>query len=145
MLSQEMIQKLMTAGLNKNQATSVTADTVVNLLMDADGKALIAEARTQVSEMKKILLGMQQEYWALSKKMQDACEGLAGIIEAQNDYGAVTTEKAKEVIALYGALLSMGERKGTTGNDVVNAASYIVYAFLDGQAKREITYMEPKK
>ena len=45
-----------------------------------------------------------------------------------------------DVVALYGALLSMNERAGAEPADAVRNAGYVVYAYLGGQAKREITY-----
>ena len=50
-MTQELIKQLMEAGLTKQQATSVTAETLTNLYMNEDGKMLIAEARRQVIEM----------------------------------------------------------------------------------------------
>ena len=42
--------------------------------------------------------------------------------------------------AIYGALLSMNERSGATGPEAVTNASYVAYAYLGGQAKRETRY-----
>jgi len=37
-MTDELIRRLIAAGLNKQQATSVTAETLVNLFMPGDGK-----------------------------------------------------------------------------------------------------------
>ena len=66
---------------------------------------------------------------------------LLAITEAQKEHGEVTAEKAKNVVALYGALLAMNEHAGADATDSVRNAGYVVYAYLGGQAKREITYM----
>ena len=46
----------------------------------------------------------------------------------------------KNIIALYAALLSMNRKAGSSGPDSVINAGYILYAYLGGQAKREISY-----
>ena len=56
------------------------------------------------------------------------------------EHGSITDDRAKNVVALYGALLSMNERAGADPADAVRNAGYVVYAYLGGQAKREITY-----
>jgi len=55
--------------------------------------------------------------------------------------GEITDDRAKNVVALYGALLSMNERAGADTADSVRNAGYVVYAYLGGQAKREITHL----
>jgi hypothetical protein len=67
---------------------------------------------------------------------------IQSIAEAQSEYGTITDEKAKTVVALYAALLIMNEKAGADGSDAVRNASYVVYAYLGGQAKRQITYMD---
>ena len=62
------------------------------------------------------------------------------IVKAKEQYGEVTDEKARTVISLYGTLLEMTKKTGVKGVDAINNAGYIVYAFLGGQAKREITF-----
>ena len=47
-MTHELIIQLMNAGLTKQQATSVTAETITNLYMADDGRILIAEAKRQV-------------------------------------------------------------------------------------------------
>jgi hypothetical protein len=52
---------------------------------------------------------------------------ITAIVEAQEKYGEVTDEKAKNVIALYGSLLEMNEKAGADGNDSVRNAGYVLY------------------
>ena len=47
-MTDEMIKRLIAAGLSKQQASSVTAETLVNLFMNDDGRTLIREAQRQV-------------------------------------------------------------------------------------------------
>lgn len=47
----------------------------------------------------------------------------------------------RNIIALYGALLAMSQKAGADAEDAVRNASYILYAYLGGQARRDITYV----
>ena len=140
-MTDELIKQLMAAGLNKQQVSSVTAETLVRLFMKEDGKVLIKEAQRQVSEMQALVNQLKAEYNGLMQKIGSVSETLLAISEAQKEHGEITDEKAKNVVALYGALLAMNENAGADANDSVRNAGYVVYAYLGGQAKREITYM----
>lgn len=74
--------------------------------------------------------------------MESVSDTILSITEAQNEYGTITDNKAKTVLALYAALLSMNEKAGAEGAEAVRDASYVVYAYLGGQAKRQITYAD---
>ena len=139
-MTDELVRRLMAAGLTKQQANSVTAETLVNLFMNDDGKTLIAEARRQVAEMSKTVRLLTKDYEELKAKIDSIAGTLTTINEAQEQYGSVTDEKAKNIIALYAALLSMNRKAGSSGPDSVINAGYILYAYLGGQAKREISY-----
>ena len=132
----------MAAGLNKQQATSATAETLVRLFMNEDGKVLIKEAQRQVSEMQLLVNGLKTEYKELLQKISAVSDTLLAITEAQKEHGEITDDRAENVVALYGALLSMNERAGADAADSVRNAGYVVYAYLGGQAKREITYYQ---
>jgi hypothetical protein len=140
-MTDDLIRQLMASGLSKQQASSVTAETLVRLFMKEDGKILIAEAQRQVSEMQALVNRLHAEYNELMQKISSVSDTLLAITEAQKEHGEVTDEKAKNVVALYGALLAMNEHAGADANDSVRNAGYVVYAYLGGQAKREITYM----
>lgn len=139
-MTDELVRRLMAAGLTKQQANSVTAETLVNLFMNDDGKTLIAEARRQVAEMSKTVRLLTKDYEDLKAKIDSIAGTLITINEAQEQYGSVSDEKAKNIIALYAALLSMNRKTGSSGPDSVINAGYILYAYLGGQAKREISY-----
>ena len=142
-MTQELIRYLMAAGLSKQQATSATAETLTNLDMKEDGKILIAEAKRQVEEMSSLLDELRRDYYELKQTMQNVSEVVLGIQEAQDQYGKITDDKAQNVVALYAALLSMNQKAGASPSESVTNAGYTMYAFLGGQAKREINYRNP--
>ena len=144
-MTDDLKERLMAAGLTKQQASSATAETLVRLFMSDDGKILIREARQQVSEMQELVNGLRHDYNKILEKMSTVSATILSITEAQSEYGAITDEKAKNVVALYAALLSMNEKAGADGSDAVRNASYVVYAYLGGQAKRQITYTDNKQ
>ena len=139
-MTDDLVRQLMAEGLSKQQASSVTAETLVRLFMKEDGKILIKEAQRQVTEMQALVDGLKAEYDGLLQKIRDVSETLLSVAEAQKEHGSITDDRAKNVVALYGALLSMNERAGAEPADAVRNAGYVVYAYLGGQAKREITY-----
>lgn len=70
--------------------------------------------------------------------MEEVAGTLQALTEAQEEYGAVTEEKAKNAVALYAALISVAQKAGADGEDAVQNAGYILYAYLGGQAARNI-------
>lgn len=144
-MTEELIRRLIAAGLNKQQATSVTAETLVKLFMPEDGKMLLEEARQQIAEMQRTVNQLKMDYGELKKKVESVSDTLLAISEAQKEHGEVTEEKAKNLIALYGALLTMNEKCGAEGPEAVNNASYVAYAYLGGQAKREQIFVTEKE
>ena len=141
-MTDDLKNRLIAAGLTKQQASSATAETLVRLFMDDDGKTLIHEACQQVLEMQNLVLSLRHDYNSVLEKMSAVSDTILSITKAQSEYGTITDEKAKNVIALYATLLSMNEKAGADGLDSVRNASYVVYAYLGGQAKRQITYMD---
>ncbi len=139
-MTDDLVRQLMAAGLSKQQASSVTVETLVRLFMKEDGKILIKEAQRQVAEMQALVDGLKSEYDGLMQQFHELSETLLSVTEAQKEHGTITDDRAKNVVALYGALLSMNERAGAEPADAVRNAGYVVYAYLGGQAKREITY-----
>ena len=140
-MTEDLIKRLMLAGLTKQQATSTTANTLVRLFMPEDGKMLLQEARQQVAEMQALVDRLKDEYTNLQGKLDSLSSTLLAVSEAQEQHGAVTDEKARNIIALYGALLAMSQKAGADAEDAVRNASYILYAYLGGQARRDITYV----
>lgn len=141
-MTKETIKRLIAAGLTKQQATSATAEMLTKLYMSEDSSLLVDEARQQVKEMQNIVGSLQLEYMNLVSKISHVSDTILGIEKAQKEYGEVRDERARNAIALYGALISMNEKAGCTGETSVTNAGYIMYAYLGGQAKQEI---EPEK
>ena len=115
---------------------------LVNLFMPDDGKMLIREAQGQVAEMRQLVNDLRKEYAELKRKIEGLSDTLLAISEAQKEHGVITDEKARNVVALYAALLTMGEKAGADAEDAVRNAGYVVYAYLGGQARRDITYTQ---
>jgi hypothetical protein len=61
-MTDELKERLMAAGLTKQQASSATAETLVRLFMSDDGKILIHEAHQQVSEIQKLVIKLHHDY-----------------------------------------------------------------------------------
>lgn len=139
-MTDDMIRWLLAAGLNKQQAYSTTAETLVSLFMPEDGKMLIQEAKLQVEEMKRTVDALKIEFRDLKEKINQVSNTIQSVVEAQEQYGEIKEDDARNAVALYGALLTMNERVGASGADSVKNAGYILYAYLGGQAKREISY-----
>ena len=106
-MTEDLVKQLMAAGLSKQQASSVTAETLVRLFMKEDGKILIKEAQRQVTEMQALVDGLKAEYDGLLQQFRQLSETLLSVTEAQKEHGSITDDRAKNVVALYGALLSM--------------------------------------
>ena len=141
-MTEELILQLIAAGLSKQQARSAVAEKITNYYMNDDGKILIAEAKRQVDEMRSVLDDLKRDYYELKQAMQNVSGAILGIREAQGQYGEVTDDKAKNVIALYAALLSMNQKAGASPSESIANAGYTMYAFLGGQARREINYQD---
>lgn len=139
-MTDDLIRRLIAAGLTKQQASSTTAETLVRLFMPEDGKMLIHEARQQVSEMQATVCSLRKEYDDLSEKIKQLSHNVLAAIDAQKEFGSITDEKARNAVALYSALLGMNQRAGADGAEAVRNAGYVMYAYLGGQARRDITY-----
>ena len=108
--------------------------------MNDDGKILIQEAQNQVTEMQELVNSLRREFLQLKKKIETVAGTLLDIAQAQEEHGTLTDDKARNAVALYGAIINMNEHAGAKGADSVNNAGYVTYAFLGGQAKRDIRY-----
>lgn len=140
MLTEQMKEQLLAAGLTKTQATSATAEAVVNVLMNADEKTLIKEARLQVNEMTELVASLQKKYHEFEKKIDGVAGFVLDIAKAQNEYGGFTDDKAKNAVAMYGHLLDMNKRVGAEGSVSVKSAGFALYAYLGGVARHDIHY-----
>lgn len=114
---------------------------------------MIKEARAQVAEMaacadeyRRKIIDFKHSANAvveeLRSEMKQISETVLAVQEAQGKYGDVNSDKAREVIALYGALITMNKEAGASGGAAIANAGYIIYAYLGGQAKREIKFSD---
>ena len=140
MITEEMKEQLIAAGLTKQQANSILTEAVVSYLVNADEKTLVQEAQRQVHEMSDIVKSLRKEYFTLKEKIDAVAGFLLDIAQAQEEGGILTDDKAKNAATLYAALLKMNERAGARGKDSVENAGYVTYAYLGGQARRDIHY-----
>lgn len=144
MLSEDMIKRLIAAGISKQQANSSTADVVANFFMNEDEKTLIREARIQVSEMYNLLQDLRVEFSSLKKKIEETAGFLLDIAEAQEEHGAITDERAKNAVALYATVLKMNERTKAEGKYSIKAASYAIYGYLTRSGNNNILDNKPQ-
>ena len=86
----------------------------------------------------------QKERDQILNNLKEISLSIAALSEAQQKFGEINDDRARNAAALYGAILSMNEKAGSTGDVSVENAGYVLYAFLGGQAKREIHYHDTK-
>lgn len=113
-MTEDLIRQLMAAGLTKQQATSVTTEKLIQVFMKEDEKILIAEAKRQVDEMRSLLADLKQDYYDLKKELENVSKSILGVHEAQEQYGEITDDKAKNVVALYSALIAVSQNAGAS-------------------------------
>lgn len=150
MISLDMINILMEkGGLSKQQAQSATAEVCVKLFMDDDGKLLLEEtqrqlnqivvdARKEVSSLACSNSNARRDLHSLLSQIESCTKTVSAIVEAQGEYGKVEDSKAKDTLALYGALLAMNEKTNADDNVKLRCASYVVWAYLGGEASTKI-------
>lgn len=132
-------------GLSNAQARSAAVEKILEAHEDELDAAARQNAAEIVATMRNKASALEVKANALEHKIIALADGLQPIIDAANDYGTVTSEKAKDALALYAALLKMNKAATIDGAKAVEAASYVVYAFLGGQAARNIVYKEDAK
>lgn len=139
-LSEGLQQYLMSCGLSKTQAESTTTRKLFEIFMNSDAKVLMAESRNVVHTMKECCAQTEADYLKLKNEIDEAGKAVKAITDAKEQFGEITDDKVKNTLVLYSAVLSMNEKAGAHGVDAITGASYIAYAYLGGQAKREITF-----
>lgn len=105
----EIVELLMRHGLNHAQATSRTAEKVVDLLMSDERKALNDAADRQLETARRQIADIQ--------KYSDVVTHL-------------TDERAVNAIALFNAIITIAETHGIANHTAAQEAGYIVYAYL---------------
>ena len=137
--SQEMINVLMQLGLNKQQISNQTTHKLVDYFVSEEGKEVaMKEALKCVDDMKTKLADLEHTYHELIGRVNDTCSTISAIKEAQEKHGELEDQKAKDALTLYASLVQIN--KTVHANNLVENAGYIVYAYLGGQAKRDVAY-----
>lgn len=138
-MTENLINTLMALGLTRQQASCTTAEKITKYYMtEAGGAAILDEAGRQVDRMGQLCKELQLKHASIVRQMEEVAGTLQALTEAQEQYGAITEEKAKNAVALYAALISVAQKAGADGEDSVQNAGYILYAYLGGQAARNI-------
>lgn len=143
MISLDMINILMEkGGLSKQQAQSATAEACVKLFMDDDGKLLLEETQRQlndiVKEARKSLSTLREKNWELQVKIQSMSDYVLAVKDAENKYGKVESDKAKEVLALFGSLMSIVDKTKTDDKYKLECISYVMWAYLGGKSRGNV-------
>ena len=142
MLSQELIDMLISAGLQKQQATSKTAETCVRLFMDDDGKLLIDEAQRQlnaiIADARKSFYDLSIKYRELEGEIRLMSDYVLAIKDAEDKYGKVESEKARETLALFGGLMSIVDKTSADSKSKLECASYVMWAHLGGKSRGSV-------
>lgn len=142
-LSPQLQKKLMDAGLTKQQAQSVTAKACAEVFMPDDCKALVEEAWLQAHAAQNLVKDMKEKQQKVADQIESIGQTISAIANAQSEYGIDSIdERAKNALCMYSAILDMNKKMGVSGDASVDAASYCVYAYLGGQARREVTYKD---
>ena len=144
MITEEIKEHLMSKGLTKQQVNSATTEALFNILMNEDGKSLIQEARLQVIEMQNLVSSLREEYRELKKKIEGSMGLLLDMAKAQEEYGHLTDERARNALFFYAAMLKMNIDAGANGSEAVEHAGYDFWSFFGGQARRDIHYDKPQ-
>ena len=120
-MEEEIIKKLMDAGLTRAQAESKTANACIEAFMNDEWKVLIEESRARLNAMEKSIRDLAtyatnratqlaNEYSNLKQRIEDASKILVAIDEAKERHGSVSEDKAKNALALYGAILEIKQK-----------------------------------
>lgn len=146
---QELARKY---GLAPNQISSSVFQKIMAAHTDELNEMAILNAGAALDEMREAANNITQNATALrqriheyERKIETLGETLQPIIDAAQEYGSVTSEKARDALALYAALLKLNRATTTDGVKAVEGASYVVYAFLGGQATRSTVYTSTNK
>lgn len=100
---------MMQNGLNYAQATSRTAEKIVDLFLSDERKALNDAADRQLEATRKQIADYQQYADTVTQ---------------------LTDERAVNAVALFNAVLTIAETHGMSNLTAVREAGYIVYAYL---------------
>ena len=135
-MTREMEQMLIKRGVPKISVNTKAAHQIVDALMDDYSREMVDEAKRQVEEQRAITRELKAQYDSIN-------DILVAVTHVEDEYGHIVDEDAKTVVSLYATLLEMNKKACEykyDGMESIRNASYILYAFLGGQARRDITY-----
>lgn len=139
-------------GLNPNQLNSGVFRKVMEIhendldkMAHLNAEAMLADMREAANNITENATALRQRIHEYERKIETLGETLQPIIDAAQEYGSVISEKGRDALALYAALLKLNRATTTDGVKAVEGASYVVYAFLGGQATRSTVYTTTNK
>lgn len=145
MITNEMLNKLMNLGMTQQQANSKAVEILIDSGITEDDQEMLKEADRRLGAMeaqavngsrrvRELEVEVRNAELSLAKRIGEAESVFLAAKEAADEHGTLSTDTARETVALYGALIKMG---GGSEQALKNAG-YIVYAFLGGQAREVI-------
>lgn len=140
MLDEKIIQTLVAAGLTEQQAKTKTAEVLLNMNTPDVMSVAVKNAEIELAKIRSDVNSARARLEEIRTQASEMSKTIQCVADAADKYGEITDERAKTVIALYGALLDMGEKLGCDCDRNLESAGYIMYAFLGGQAKRDQRY-----
>lgn len=90
--------------------------------------------------MEEMCDSLRSRYEGIVNSMDTISRNLQALTEAQEKSGDLEDSRAKDTIALYSALISVAVKSGADGASAVENAGYILYAYLGGQAARNVNF-----
>ena len=137
----ELNRKLIAAGLNSQQCNSKTAEVVVDVLAAEQG-LLLAEAKAQITKVENAVSNALYRVSKLYDRHTEAIEHadkLIEVLEKQNNAcDELSSDRAKDTLILFTSLLKIcAFYPNVDMGQAIESVSYIMYAMLGGQAKRE--------
>ena len=149
---------LLEKGLTKQQIDSPTAEKMIEIFGDSktdnafsllfdELKAKTIELENQRKDLEaKIFITKATTTKALEEQFESFKEMLGPIesaVDAMDEYGTITEEKAKNALSFFAAIARIGKDLKCDPNECMRSAGYIVYAYLGGQATRNIVAASP--
>lgn len=114
-----------------------STEPLIDRVLTEEAKSEILRLRRKQDDADEWLKKKQDEYVGLEEMVKGTAATVRLIAEAQQENGTVSSERAKDTLALYGAILAMNQKIGCTPSENVTTTGYVMYAYLGGQAKRD--------
>ena len=136
-VSQEMIERLLSAGLTRSQATSKTAEVITDLYAENAGLAL-SEAKRQIEELEQMALQTRRKVNEAAYRNEAVVERVDALltqIEELNKTGTeMETERARDCIRSFEFMMRLAASYKCDMDEALH--SFMIYAMLGGQATR---------